>query len=135
MLCQFAFNDRVVVPEDKSVGRSLILGDTEFGIDVILHTMIVAVQMVRSNIHQYGYIRTEVIHIIQLERTQFDNIIVMVVFGYLQSQALADIACQTYIQTCTLEDMVDEGSRSRLPVRTGDTDHFGVRVTSGKLNL
>ncbi len=103
----------------------LILCNAEFGIDVILHTVVVAVQMIRSDIHQYGDIRTEVIHIIQLERTQFDDIIVMMIFGYLQSQALANVACQTYIQTCTLENMVNEGSRGCLSVRTGDTDHFG----------
>ena len=56
-------------------------------------------------------------------------------FGYLQSEALTDIACQTYIQVCTLEDMVNQGCRSRLPVGTGDTNHFGIRIASGKLNL
>lgn len=54
--------------------------------------MVVSVQMVRSDIHQYGNIGTEVIHIVQLERAEFDDIIVMMLFGYLQSQALADIS-------------------------------------------
>ena len=92
VLCQFLFDDRVIVPEDESVVRCLVLRNTEFGIDVVLHTMVVSVQMVRSDIHQYGNIGTEVIHIVQLERAEFDDIIVMMLFGYLQSQALADIS-------------------------------------------
>lgn len=64
------------------------MGDAEFSVDVILHTVVVAIKMVRSDVHQYGDVRTEVIHIIQLERAKFDNIIVMVIFGYLQSKTL-----------------------------------------------
>ena len=50
VLCQFLFDDRVIVPEDESVVRCLVLRNTEFGIDVVLHTMVVSVQMVRSDI-------------------------------------------------------------------------------------
>ena len=85
--------------------------------------------MVRSDVHQYGDVRTEVIHIIQLERAKFDNIVIVVIFGYLQSKAFADVACQTYVQTCAFENMVDQGSR------TCNTDHFGISIASGKLNL
>ena len=59
----------------------------------------------------------------------------MMIFGYLQSKALADVACQTYIQTCTLENMVNQGSGGRFSVRTGDTNHFGISIASGKLYL
>ena len=45
--------------------------------------MVVAVQMIRCDVHQYGDIGTEVIHIVQLERTELDDVIVMVFFGYL----------------------------------------------------
>ena len=135
VLCQFLFDDRVIVPEDESVVRCLVLRNTEFGIDVVLHTMVVSVQMVRSDIHQYGDIGTEVIHIVQLERAEFDDIIVMMLFGYLQSQALADISGQSYIQICTLKDVVDQGSSRCLSVGTGDTDHFCIGIASGKLDF
>ena len=97
--------------------------------------MVVAIKMVRSDVHQYGDVRTEVIHIIQLERAKFDNIVIVVIFGYLQSKAFADVTCQTYVQTCAFENMVDQGSRCGLPVRTCNTDHFGISIASGKLYL
>ena len=97
--------------------------------------MVVTVEVIRGDVHQYSDVRTEVIHIVQLERTQFDDVIIMMIFGYLQSEALADVACQTYVQACALEDMVNQGSCGRLPVRARDTNHLGVRIASGKLNL
>ena len=132
---QFLSDDRVVIPEDESIVRGLVLGNAEFSVDVILHTVVVAIKMVRSDVHQYGDVRTEVIHIIQLERAKFDNIVIVVIFGYLQSKAFADVACQTYVQTCAFENMVDQGSRCGLPVRTCNTDHFGISIASGKLNF
>ena len=92
------------------------MGNAEFSVDVILHTVVVAIKMVRSDVHQYGDVRTEVIHIIQLERAKFDNIIIMVIFGYLQSKAFADVACQTYVQTCAFENVVDQGSCVVFPL-------------------
>ena len=112
---------QTIDPVDESVVRCLVLRNTEFGIDVVLHTMVVSVQMVRSDIHQYGDIGTEVIHIVQLERAEFDDIIVMMLFGYLQSQTLADISGQSYIQICTLKDVVDQGSSRCLSVRASFT--------------
>ena len=135
MFRQFLSDDRVVIPEDESIVRGLVLGNAEFSVDVILHTVVVAIKMVRSDVHQYGDVRTKVIHIIQLERAKFDNIIVMVIFGYLQSKTFADVACQTYVQTCAFENVVDQGSRCSLSVRTCNTDHFGISIASGKLNL
>ena len=75
--------DRVIVPEDEGVIGGLVLCNTELGIDVVLHAMVVSVQMIRCDVHQYGDIGTEVIHIVQLERTELDDVIVMVFFGYL----------------------------------------------------
>ena len=83
MFCQFLFDDRVIVPEDEGIIGGLVLCNTELGIDVVLHAMVVAVQMIRCDVHQYGDIGTEVIHIVQLERTKLDDVIVMVFFGYL----------------------------------------------------
>src|SRR3712207_5230500 len=85
-----------------------VLGDAEFGVDVVLHAMIIPIQMIGGDIHQYGYVGAEIIHIVQLKRTQFDNVVVMFFFGYLQSQALADVSCETDIESCTLENMIDQ---------------------------
>ena len=62
--------------------------------------------MVRGNVHQDGDIGAELIHIVQLEGAEFDNIIVVLLHGHLQGKAVADVACQPYIQSRTLEDVV-----------------------------
>jgi len=111
------------------------LRDAEFGIHILLHAVIVSVQMVRGNVHQNGDIGAELIHIVQLEGAEFDNIIVVLLHGHLQGKAVADVACQPYIQSRTLEDVVNERGGGSLAVRTGDANHFGVCITSGELYL
>ena len=135
MLFQLSADDGVVVPVDESIFRSLVLRDAEFGIHILLHAVIVSVQMVRGNVHQDGDIGAELIHIVQLEGAEFDNIIVVLLHGHLQGKAVADVACQPYIQSRTLEDVVNERGGGSLAVRTGDANHFGVCITSGELYL
>ena len=135
MLFQLSADDGVVVPVDESIFRSLVLRDAEFGIYIFLHAVIVSVQMVRGNVHQDGDIGAELIHIVQLEGAEFDNIIVVLLHGHLQGKAVADVACQPYIQSRTLEDVVNERGGGSLAVRTGDANHFGVCITSGELYL
>ena len=60
MLVQLALDDGVVVPEDKSVFRCLGFGDAEFGVHIFLHTVVVTVQVVWCDVHQYGNVGTEV---------------------------------------------------------------------------
>ena len=64
--------------------------------------------MVWRDIEQDGDISTEVVHIIQLERTEFDDIVLMRIFCHLQSQRIADITCEAGIITRLLENMVDQ---------------------------
>ena len=123
MLVQLALDDGVVVPEDKSVFRCLVLGDAEFGVHIFLHTVVVTVQVVWCDVHQYGNVGTEVIHIVQLEGTQ------------LQGQTVADVAGEADVQACTLEDVINERGGCSLSVRAGDTDHLCVSVPSRKLYL
>ena len=113
----------------------LVLDDAELGIDIVLHTVVITIQVIWGYVHQYGDIGTELIHIIQLERTQFDDVVIMLVLGNLQSEAFADISCQSYVQSGTFKNVVDEAGGSRFSIRSGDTDHFGIGISSGKLDL
>ena len=67
VLMQLLLNDRVIIPEDEGIIRRLVLEDTELGIHVILHLMVVSIQMVGRDVHQHGDIGMEIIHVIQLE--------------------------------------------------------------------
>ena len=58
---------RIVFPENEDVFRSHVLEDAEFCIDIVLHQMFIAVEVVGSDIHQYGYVGFEVVHIVELE--------------------------------------------------------------------
>ena len=108
MLVQLPFDDGVIVPEDESIFRCLVLRDAEFGVHILLHAMVVAVQMVGRDVHQHGNVGAEVIHVIQLEGTKLNHIIIMLFRSHLQGQAVTDVAGQPYIQSCTLENVVDE---------------------------
>ena len=113
----------------------LVLDDTHLCIHVVLHLEVVTVQMVRRDIQQDGDIRTEIVHIVELETAEFDDIILMRFLCYLQGEGVTDVTCQSCIIACLLEDMVDERGGCGLTVRTRDTDHLGIRVTARKLNL
>ena len=67
MLFQLSADDGVVVPVDESIFRSLVLRDAEFGIHIVLHLVVVTVQMIRRDVHQYGNVGMELVHIVQLE--------------------------------------------------------------------
>ncbi len=49
---QLLLNNRVVVPENECIIVGLVLDDAEFGINVVLHLVVVTVNMVRSDLHQ-----------------------------------------------------------------------------------
>ena len=97
--------------------------------------MVVTVQVVWCDVHQYGNVGTEVIHIVQLEGTQLNDVVIMLLRGYLQGQAVADVAGEADVQACTLEDVINERGGCSLSVRAGDTDHLCVSVPSRKLYL
>ena len=67
MFLDLAGDNRVIIPKDESIFLCLILNNTEFGIHIILHFIIITIQMIGSNIQQNSYISLEIIHIIQLE--------------------------------------------------------------------
>ena len=105
---KFLLYDGVVVPENEGIIIRLVLDNTEFGIYVILHFESVTVQMVWSDVHQHGDIGMELIHVVELEAAEFNDIIVIITFSHLISQTLPDIACQSHIQACFLEDVINQ---------------------------
>ena len=86
ILFQLVFDDGVIVPVNESILVCLVLDNTHLGIHVVLHLEVIAVQMVWSDVQQHGNIGTEVIHIVELEGTEFNDIIFMRVLRNLQSQ-------------------------------------------------
>ena len=97
--------------------------------------MIVAVKVVGGDIHQHGDVSTEVVHAVQLERTEFNDVVVMFLSSYLQGQALADVTGQSHVKTGTLENVIDERSGCGLAIRSSDTNHLGISISTGELNF
>ena len=59
----------------------------------------------------------------------------MVLLRHLQGQRIADITCQTHVQSRTAEHVKNQRSSRGLAIRTRDTNHLGVGVTRSELNL
>ena len=135
MLRQFALDDGVVVPEDEGILVGLVLQDAELGIHILLHVIVVAVQVVGGDVEQDGDVGTELIHVVELETAELDDIPVVVAHCHLVGQASPDITRKTHVVACTLEDVVDERCGGRLTVTTRDAHHLGVGVASGKLDF
>ena len=83
---QLFLDDGVIVPVDESILRGLVLDDTHLGVHIVLHLEIISVQMVGGDIQQNSYVGTEVVHVVQLEGTQLDDVIVVWILCNLQSQ-------------------------------------------------
>ena len=132
---QTPVDDGIFRPIDESIVRRLVARDAELGIDVVLELKIVAVQVVRRYIEQDGDVRLEIVHVVELERTQFDDVVVMLLAGDLQGERVADIAGEADVEACVAEDIVDKGGGRGLAVRTGDADHLGVGVAGRELNF
>ena len=88
--------------------------------------------MVGRNVQQDGHVGSEIIHIVELERRQFNNIVFVWLFCDLQGERMSNVSCQSGIVSGSLEYMVDERCRCRLSVRSRDANHLRVRVTAGK---
>ena len=80
--------------------------------------------MIGRDVEQDGDVGAEVVHVVKLERTELDDIILVRIFCYLKRKAAADVTGQSGIVACFLEDVVDERGRCRLAVGAGDTDHL-----------
>ena len=105
---EFATDDGVVVPVDECVLLGLILQDAHLGVDIVLHLVVVAVEMVGGDVEQHGNIGAEVVHVVELERREFDDVVFMWVFSHLQSQRTSDVSGQSHVVACLAEDVIDE---------------------------
>ena len=133
---QFVGDVLVARPVDEGVARLLVLHDAHLRVDVVLHDEAVAVQMVRRDVEQHGHVGAEVVHAVELERRQFDDICGVRFAGHLQRQAVADVARQPHVHAgLVFQDVIDQARRRGLAVASRDADHTGVGVASGKLNL
>ena len=130
-----AVNDGVFGPVDESILCRLVTRDAELGIHVVLEFIIVAVQVVRRDVQQDGDVGFEVIHVIQLERTEFNHIVVVIFMRHLQRQGITDVSCQTDIESGLSQDIEDEGGRRGFSVRTGNANHLRMCVARSELNL
>jgi len=130
---QLPFDDGVVVPVDEAVFLCLVLYDAHLGVHVVLHAVVVAVEVVGRDVQQDGDVGTEVIHVVQLEGTQFDDVVFVWVLGHLQGQAVADVSGESCIVTGGFEYVVDERGGRCLAIAACDADHLGMRVSSGEL--
>lgn len=98
MALQFAAYVFVAAPVDKGIIGRLVAQDAHFGVGVVLHAEAVAVEMVGSDVEQYGHIGTEVEHAIELEGGNFDDVTVVVVFSHLKRQTAADVSGQSHVE-------------------------------------
>ena len=115
--------------------RCLVLDDAHLGIDIVLELEVVAVEVIGRDVEQNGNVGTEVVHVVELERTQFDDIVLVRFLSHLESKTLTDISGQSHVVSGTLEDVIDQRGGCRLAVAARDTDHLGVRISSCELNL
>ena len=109
-------NNLIISRIDESRTRMLILHNAHLRVNIVLETVVVAVQMVGGDIHQNGHIGTEVVHSVQLERTQLQNIPLTGCGGHLKSETLAYITAQTNVTTRIAHNLIDERGRGGLAI-------------------
>ena len=135
VLCQFLLHDWIVVPKDESIVLRLVTSDSHLRIDIVLHLEVVTVQVVGGDIHQHSNVSTEVVHVIQLEARQFNHIVIEMLFCHLKRQTSSYISCQTHIVACLFQNVIDERGGGRLTIRTRNTNHLGIRISTSKFNF
>ena len=89
--------------------------------------------MIRCNVQQDSYMGFEIIHIIQLKTTQFDDIIIIVASRYLQGQTFPHITGKSHFQSGTFQNMICQQCSRRFPIAPGNANHAGTSITTGKL--
>ena len=110
----------------------MILDNSEFRINIVLHIVSVTVEMIGRNIQQHGNIGFETIHVVELETTQFDHIIIIMFGRYLQGEALSHIPGQTYVEAGFFQYMIRKKRRGSLPVAAGNANHSSIGIATGK---
>ena len=105
-----------------SSSLSKILGDVELRGHVVLHLVVVAVQVVRGDVGDDGDVRLEIIHVVQLEAADFQDIVIEMLGRDLIGVGLADVAAEAHVQAGVLQQVVDQGRGRGLAVGAGDAD-------------
>ena len=72
--------------------------------------------MVGRDVHQYSDVGTEVVHVVELERTELNHVVVVLFSGHLQGKATAYVASKAHVETGTLQDVVDERGSGSLAI-------------------
>ena len=135
VLGKFSLYYRVIIPVYECVVGLLVLQYAQFGIHIILHLVTVAVHVVGCYVQQYRHIGAELIHVVELETAELNNVVILVAFGNLQCQTLADVACKSNIKTRLAEYMIYERGCGCLTVASCDAHHLGIGVASCKLDF
>ena len=91
--------------------------------------------MVGSDVEQNGYISLELVHVVELETAKFDDVVVVLLLGYLKGEAVADVSCQSGIQASLLEYVVNQRCRCCLAVASGNANHLGIGISACKLDF
>ena len=89
--------------------------------------------MIGRNVQNDRHIGLEIVHTVELKRTEFQHIVIEIALGHLPRKTFADVACQTDVQAFVFQDEIGEHCGCSFAVGTGDTDFFGVRVSRSKL--
>ncbi len=134
-LPQLGAHHGVILPVDEGIARGEVLEDAELGVDIVLHLVVVAVEVVGRDVEQHGDVGLERIHIVELERAQLNHVDGMRVAGDLKGEAVADVAGQASVDTRTAQDVIDERGGGRLAVAAGDADHLGIGVAARELDF
>ena len=130
-----SYRHGIVGVEDEAVIRSEVAYDAELGFHIVLKIVVVPVQMVRSDVGDDCDVGPEIEASVQLETADFQNIVVVVLGCYLKGVALANVASQAYIESCLLQEIVDEGSSGGLAVGPGDADFLRGVITRRELDF
>ena len=88
--------------------------------------------MVWSDVEQDGHIGTELIHIVELETAQLDDVVLMREFQPPEGPDSFRCCHQTYIIASRLDDVVNQRGSGCLTVTSRDTDHLGISISARK---
>ena len=75
----------------------------------------------------------KIVHAVELETAELQDVDVEVLGGHLVGVALADIASETYVEAGVAQHVVDQRGRGGLAVAAGDADLLGSVVAAREL--
>ncbi len=117
------------------VSSGLVLYHPHFGVDVVLHIMVIPVEMVRGDVHHYGYLSPEVIHSVELEAAEFNHIVIISALCHCHREAVTHIAGHSHIEPGLLHHVVNQVGGCGLAVTSRHAYLDGIGVPPGKLYL